>query len=144
MIPKRGSYINAIYVPVFLFFLSYIISWLFGIFFNSDFFFMHHIQIEINEQLTGYALVLSFQSLDKARRFIVTHYPTPEDAVDFLRLLNDHESDTVICMDPIHQVESVRKTLLMLYVNKNQTVKYFYIIFDSILFSLFHFTTLYN
>nr|XP_022305246.1 receptor-type tyrosine-protein phosphatase epsilon-like isoform X2 [Crassostrea virginica] len=65
MIPKRGSYINAIYVP----------------------------------------------SLDKARRFIVTHYPTPEDSVDFLRLLNDHESDTVICMDPIHQVESIRSWL---------------------------------
>ncbi|XP_078327342.1 receptor-type tyrosine-protein phosphatase alpha-like isoform X1 [Crassostrea virginica] len=65
MVPKRGSYINAIYVP----------------------------------------------SLVKARRFIVTHYPTPDDAVDFLRLLNDHESDTVICMDPVHQVESIRSWL---------------------------------
>nr|XP_022308537.1 receptor-type tyrosine-protein phosphatase T-like isoform X2 [Crassostrea virginica] len=62
MIPKRGSYINAICLP----------------------------------------------SLTDARRFIVTHYPTPEDAVDFLRLLNDHESDTVICMDPVHSVESIK------------------------------------
>nr|XP_022308538.1 receptor-type tyrosine-protein phosphatase gamma-like isoform X3 [Crassostrea virginica] len=65
MVPKRGSYINAIYVPSFI----------------------------------------------KAKRFIVTHYPTPEDAVDFLRLLNDHESDTVICMDPIRQVESIQSWL---------------------------------
>nr|XP_022308543.1 receptor-type tyrosine-protein phosphatase T-like [Crassostrea virginica] len=65
MVPKRGSYINAIYVPSFI----------------------------------------------KAKRFMVTHYPTPEDAVDFLRLLNDHESDTVICMDPIRQVESIQSWL---------------------------------
>nr|XP_022309665.1 receptor-type tyrosine-protein phosphatase gamma-like [Crassostrea virginica] len=38
--------------------------------------------------------------------FIVTHYPPPEDAVDFLRLLTDHESNTVICMDPLSKIES--------------------------------------
>nr|XP_022305244.1 receptor-type tyrosine-protein phosphatase epsilon-like [Crassostrea virginica] len=65
MVPNRGSYINAIFIPSFI----------------------------------------------KARRFIVTHYPTPEDAVDFLRLLNDHESDTVICMDPVHKVESIQSWL---------------------------------
>ncbi|XP_078330543.1 uncharacterized protein LOC111113024 [Crassostrea virginica] len=65
MVPKRGSYINAISVP----------------------------------------------SFTKAKRFIVTHYPTPEDAVDFLRLLNDHDSDTVICLDPVHHVESIRSWL---------------------------------
>ncbi|XP_061170839.1 receptor-type tyrosine-protein phosphatase alpha-like [Saccostrea echinata] len=37
-----------------------------------------------------------FQSYTKQKAFIVTHYPTPEDAVDFLRLLTDHESDIVI------------------------------------------------
>ena len=37
----------------------------------------------------------------------MTRYPSPEDAVDFLRLLNDHESDTVICLDPVHEIESV-------------------------------------
>ena len=83
-----------------------------------------HIQLEINIQLIVYNVVLSFQSFIKAKRFMVTHYPTPEDAVDFLRLLNDHESDTVICMDPIRQVESVRKNLLMLSFNKNSFVSY--------------------
>ncbi|XP_078327339.1 uncharacterized protein LOC111113019 isoform X1 [Crassostrea virginica] len=65
MVPKRGSYINAISVP----------------------------------------------SFTKAKRFIVTLYPTPEDAVDFLRLLNDHDSDTVICLDPVHHVESIQSWL---------------------------------
>ena len=73
----------------------------------------------MTEKLIVSFVVLSFQSFIKARRFIVTHYPTPEDAVDFLRLLNDHESDTVICMDPVHKVESVCKILLTLYINKN-------------------------
>ena len=73
----------------------------------------------MTEKLIVSFVVLSFQSFIKARRFIVTHYPTPEDAVDFLRLLNDHESDTVICMDPVHKVESVSKILLTLYINKN-------------------------
>ena len=121
MIPKRGSYINAIYVPVFLFFLScYNYLLVFFLLILS----FYHIQLEINKQLIVYNVVLSFQSFIKAKRFIVTHYPTPEDAVDFLRLLNDHESDTVICMDPIRQVESVRNNLLMLSINKNIFISY--------------------
>ncbi|XP_056002949.1 receptor-type tyrosine-protein phosphatase epsilon-like [Ostrea edulis] len=40
------------------------------------------------------------------RAFIVTNYPSAEGAVDFLRLLNDHESNTVICMDPLREIES--------------------------------------
>uniref|UniRef100_A0A8W8MBR1 protein-tyrosine-phosphatase n=1 Tax=Magallana gigas TaxID=29159 RepID=A0A8W8MBR1_MAGGI len=50
-------------------------------------------------------------SYQKDRAFIVTHYPTPEDAVDFLRLLNDHESDTVVCMNPLHEIESSKTWL---------------------------------
>eukprot|EP00105_Crassostrea_gigas_P028871 XP_011450650.1 PREDICTED: receptor-type tyrosine-protein phosphatase kappa-like [Crassostrea gigas] len=50
-------------------------------------------------------------SYQKDRAFIVTHYPTPEDAVDFLRLLNDHESDTVVCMNPLHETESSKTWL---------------------------------
>lgn len=37
----------------------------------------------------------------------MTKYPTPDGAVDFLRLLDDHESDTVICMDPVQDIDSV-------------------------------------
>ncbi|XP_056002946.1 receptor-type tyrosine-protein phosphatase epsilon-like isoform X1 [Ostrea edulis] len=40
------------------------------------------------------------------RTFIVTNYPSAEGAVDFLRLLNDHESNTVICMDPLREIKS--------------------------------------
>nr|XP_034310069.1 uncharacterized protein LOC105317761 isoform X3 [Crassostrea gigas] len=50
-------------------------------------------------------------SYQKDRAFIVTHYPTPEDAVDFLRLLNDHESDTIVCMNPLHAIESSKTWL---------------------------------
>lgn len=48
-----------------------------------------------------------FQSHSTDNGFIVTHYPTPENAVDFLRLLIDHESSTVICMDPLHNIDQV-------------------------------------
>lgn len=51
--------------------------------------------------------MIFFQSHSTDNGFIVTHYPTPEDAVDFLRLLIDHESSTVICMDPLHNIDQV-------------------------------------
>ncbi|XP_062600665.1 receptor-type tyrosine-protein phosphatase T-like, partial [Saccostrea cucullata] len=49
---------------------------------------------------------ITVPSYKNKRAFIVTKYPTEEDAVDFLRLLNDHECDTVICMDPINKIDS--------------------------------------
>ncbi|XP_078328331.1 uncharacterized protein LOC111112065 isoform X4 [Crassostrea virginica] len=55
------------------------------------------------------AIYLSSYTKNKA--FIVTQYPPPEDAVDFLRLLNDHESDTVICMDPLSEIQSSKAWL---------------------------------
>ncbi|XP_056002935.1 receptor-type tyrosine-protein phosphatase T-like isoform X2 [Ostrea edulis] len=45
------------------------------------------------------------------RTFIVTNYPPPEGAVDFLRLLNDYKSNTVICMDPLREIESSKTWL---------------------------------
>ncbi|XP_061165603.1 receptor-type tyrosine-protein phosphatase epsilon-like [Saccostrea echinata] len=50
-------------------------------------------------------------SFVNSRGFIVTQYPSTEDAVDFLRLLNDHESDIVICMDPLNEIESSKAWL---------------------------------
>nr|XP_034321299.1 receptor-type tyrosine-protein phosphatase T [Crassostrea gigas] len=50
------------------------------------------------------AIVASSYIRDSA--FIVTHYPPQEDAVDFLRLITDHESSTVICMDPLNTINS--------------------------------------
>nr|XP_034321094.1 receptor-type tyrosine-protein phosphatase epsilon-like [Crassostrea gigas] len=58
-------------------------------------------------------------SYQKDRAFIVTQYPTPEDAVDFLRLLNDHESDTVICMNPLHEIDSSKSWMPRLASSKN-------------------------
>ncbi|XP_052692781.1 receptor-type tyrosine-protein phosphatase alpha-like [Crassostrea angulata] len=55
------------------------------------------------------AIVASSHSTNNG--FIVTHYPTPEDAVDFLRLLIDHESSTVICMDPLHNIDQIKSWL---------------------------------
>uniref|UniRef100_K1PR81 protein-tyrosine-phosphatase n=1 Tax=Magallana gigas TaxID=29159 RepID=K1PR81_MAGGI len=56
-------------------------------------------------------VINAIHSYQKDRAFIVTHYPTPEDAVDFLRLLNDHESDTIVCMNPLHAMESSKTWL---------------------------------
>lgn len=50
------------------------------------------------------AIVVS--SYTKESAFIVSHYPTPEDTVDFLRLLSDYQSCTVVCMDPLHKIDS--------------------------------------
>ena len=43
---------------------------------------------------------------------MVTTYPLQDNAVDFLRLLIDYNSDTVICMDPLAEKESVGKCFL--------------------------------
>ncbi|XP_061195019.1 receptor-type tyrosine-protein phosphatase kappa-like [Saccostrea echinata] len=48
---------------------------------------------------------------NKNNAFIVTQYPTKEDAIDFLRLLTDHESDTLVCMDPLNQIDSSKAWL---------------------------------
>nr|XP_022306855.1 receptor-type tyrosine-protein phosphatase kappa-like [Crassostrea virginica] len=45
-------------------------------------------------------------SFCKENAFIVTTYPLKDNAVDFLRLLIDCNSDTVICMDPLAEIES--------------------------------------
>lgn len=56
-------------------------------------------------------LHVSFKSYTNPKRFIVTKYPRRDDAVDFLRLLNDHESLTVVCMDPVYEIDSVQSIL---------------------------------
>ncbi|XP_056002093.1 receptor-type tyrosine-protein phosphatase epsilon-like [Ostrea edulis] len=49
---------------------------------------------------------ISVPSYTNSKAFIVTEFPQTEDAVDFLRLLVDHESDTVICMNILKDVGS--------------------------------------
>ncbi|XP_061180689.1 receptor-type tyrosine-protein phosphatase T-like [Saccostrea echinata] len=51
---------------------------------------------------------INISSYTREGAFIVTKYPTTEDAVDFLRLLIDHESDNVICMNPLSEIESTK------------------------------------
>ncbi|XP_062581332.1 uncharacterized protein LOC134243122 [Saccostrea cucullata] len=55
------------------------------------------------------AITLPSYTMNKA--FIITPYPQAGDAVDFLRLLTDHESDEVVCMDPLTKVESTKMWL---------------------------------
>lgn len=43
----------------------------------------------------------------KENGFIITQYPSPEEVGDFLRLLIGHDCITVICLDPLHIIESV-------------------------------------
>ncbi|XP_061190063.1 receptor-type tyrosine-protein phosphatase T-like [Saccostrea echinata] len=59
----------------------------------------------------SYINAISVPSFTKLRGFIVTPYPAAEDAVDFLRLLKDHECDTVICMDPLAEIQSSNEWL---------------------------------
>ena len=53
--------------------------------------------------------MLLLQSYTNARSFIVTHYPTQEGAVNFLRMLIDHGSNTVVCVDPLRNINTVCK-----------------------------------
>ncbi|XP_078328948.1 receptor-type tyrosine-protein phosphatase gamma-like isoform X1 [Crassostrea virginica] len=59
----------------------------------------------------SYINAIAVSSYLQNNSLIVTHYPPPEDAVDFLRLLTDQESNTVICMDPLSQIESSKSWL---------------------------------
>uniref|UniRef100_K1QM59 Receptor-type tyrosine-protein phosphatase zeta n=1 Tax=Magallana gigas TaxID=29159 RepID=K1QM59_MAGGI len=57
-------------------------------------------------------------SYTKEHVFIVTQYP--ENAVDFLRLLNDHESNYVILLDPSDEIEKQdTKTIVVVEPNKS-------------------------
>nr|XP_022307759.1 receptor-type tyrosine-protein phosphatase alpha-like [Crassostrea virginica] len=56
----------------------------------------------------SYINAIAVCSYLKNNAFIVTHHQPPEDAVDFLRLLIDHRSDTVICMDSTCQRKSLK------------------------------------
>ncbi|XP_078328337.1 receptor-type tyrosine-protein phosphatase kappa-like [Crassostrea virginica] len=58
------------------------------------------------KQRGRYINAILVSSYSRNNAFIVTQYPPAEDAVDFLRLLTDHESDTVICMDSLNDIDS--------------------------------------
>ncbi|XP_056002215.1 receptor-type tyrosine-protein phosphatase mu-like isoform X2 [Ostrea edulis] len=51
----------------------------------------------------NYINAITLPSYDNHDAFVVTQYPQTGDAVDFLRLLTDHESNTVICLDAMRE-----------------------------------------
>ena len=90
------------------------------------FFFFQNIKLmfKVHTSSNEYS-IFKLQSYINTKAFIVTQYPPPEDAVDFLRLLIDHESDTVICMDPLTAIESVSGFVLLCIALHYITFKHF-------------------
>ncbi|XP_078328951.1 putative receptor-type tyrosine-protein phosphatase mosPTP-1 isoform X2 [Crassostrea virginica] len=66
----------------------------------------------------SYINAIAVCSYLKNNAFIVTHHQPPEDAVDFLRLLIDHRSGTVICMDSGCQRKSLKSWIPRLSSDK--------------------------
>lgn len=56
----------------------------------------------------NYINAIAVPSFTKENAFIITHYPAPENAVDFLRLITDYDCELVVSMEPLQEVESVR------------------------------------
>nr|XP_022308429.1 receptor-type tyrosine-protein phosphatase alpha-like [Crassostrea virginica] len=54
----------------------------------------------------NYINAIYVSSFLEENAFIVTQYPSEDGTVDFLRMLIDNDSDTVICMDPLVEIES--------------------------------------
>nr|XP_022311822.1 receptor-type tyrosine-protein phosphatase T-like [Crassostrea virginica]XP_022311823.1 receptor-type tyrosine-protein phosphatase T-like [Crassostrea virginica]XP_022311824.1 receptor-type tyrosine-protein phosphatase T-like [Crassostrea virginica] len=59
----------------------------------------------------SYINAISVPSYTSPTTFIITKYPAPEDAVDLLRLSIDQESQVIVCLDPLHHIESAGKWL---------------------------------
>ncbi|XP_061170989.1 receptor-type tyrosine-protein phosphatase T-like [Saccostrea echinata] len=68
----------------------------------------------------NYINAVTLPSYTNPNAFIVTQYPSSEDAVDFLRLLTDHESDLLICMDPLNDIKPIKTWLPV--TNNSKTV----------------------
>ncbi|XP_034320250.2 receptor-type tyrosine-protein phosphatase mu-like isoform X3 [Magallana gigas] len=53
----------------------------------------------------NYINAISLPSFTHSNAFIITHYQTIGNYVDFIRLITDYESDIVVCMEPLSNVE---------------------------------------
>ncbi|XP_052695813.1 receptor-type tyrosine-protein phosphatase mu-like [Crassostrea angulata] len=53
----------------------------------------------------NYINAISLPSFTHSNAFIITHYQTTGNSVDFIRLITDYESDIVVCMEPLCNVE---------------------------------------
>uniref|UniRef100_K1PWV4 Receptor-type tyrosine-protein phosphatase H n=1 Tax=Magallana gigas TaxID=29159 RepID=K1PWV4_MAGGI len=60
----------------------------------------------------NYINAIAVPSFTNLQHFIVTKYPLEENALDLLRLLSDHESDTVISMQPLSGIKSLKYSVL--------------------------------
>nr|XP_034318918.1 receptor-type tyrosine-protein phosphatase alpha isoform X1 [Crassostrea gigas] len=58
--------------------------------------------------LGNYINAIAVPSFTNLQHFIVTKYPLEEKTLDLLRLLSDHESDTVISMQPLSGIKSAK------------------------------------
>uniref|UniRef100_A0A8W8NXZ0 protein-tyrosine-phosphatase n=1 Tax=Magallana gigas TaxID=29159 RepID=A0A8W8NXZ0_MAGGI len=56
-----------------------------------------------------YINAISLPSFTNPTAFIVTHFQTTDNAVDFLRLITDHDSKVVVSMEPLSSAESENK-----------------------------------
>lgn len=52
-----------------------------------------------------------FQTYTKDNGFIVTKYPTEDNVVEFIRFMVDYGCRTIICLNPQHNIKSVRAIL---------------------------------
>lgn len=91
----RGSFINAVYLPV----SEPSLVDICGIK-NLSRVFVHSLSYILN-------LKVFFKSCKDERAFILTEYPSSDSVVDFLRLIKDHEADYIIFMNPSDDVMKV-------------------------------------
>nr|XP_034319242.1 receptor-type tyrosine-protein phosphatase gamma-like [Crassostrea gigas] len=59
----------------------------------------------------NYINAIAVPAFTKENTFIITHYPAPENAVDFLRLITDYDCELVVSMEPLQEVESTTQWL---------------------------------
>ncbi|XP_052695995.1 receptor-type tyrosine-protein phosphatase epsilon-like [Crassostrea angulata] len=59
----------------------------------------------------NYINAIAVPSFTNLQHFIVTKYPLEENATDLLRLLSDHESDTVISLQPLSGIKLAKAWL---------------------------------
>nr|XP_034320248.1 receptor-type tyrosine-protein phosphatase gamma-like [Crassostrea gigas] len=53
----------------------------------------------------NYINAIPLPTFTHSNTFIITHYQTTGNSVDFIRLITDYESDIVVCMEPLSNVE---------------------------------------
>ncbi|XP_065941951.1 receptor-type tyrosine-protein phosphatase epsilon [Magallana gigas] len=53
----------------------------------------------------NYINAITLPSFTNRDAFIITHCPTPENAIDFQRLISESESEVVVCMEPLTNAE---------------------------------------